>query len=93
MKPFTAFLAHNEKKLSKIVTVIVFLALIRSIMEPIRQPMSPTDQAHFAAGCLIAAIACMVITFLSYYSKYRAIIITGIITILALIIFKSLFMK
>jgi hypothetical protein len=92
MNFLTTFVNRNELKISRIVTAILFLALIRSIIEPLIQSMPWTELHRLTIGCLIAAIACLVVTFLGFYSKYKAAIVTGIVAIIALVVFKSVFM-
>ena len=92
MNIITNFINRYEIKIARIVTIIIFLALIRSIIEPLRQSMPWEGLLHLIIGCLIASIACLVITIFTFYSKYKAVIITGILTIIVLMIFKSVYM-
>ncbi len=88
----------DERNLSKVATVIIFLALIRCISEPFRlQYYSPSklafdDVKAFLTGALIAAIALLSMVILSYYGKFRMMTGICILSILALLIVKKVYL-
>jgi hypothetical protein len=85
----------NQVKISKIATIIIFLALIRCISEPFRLEYYATTNLTFAeaklflVGALIAGIALLAMTILVYYAKYKATIATSILTIILLFVVKG----
>jgi len=91
-------LFRDTSKISKIATVIIFLALIRSISEPFRlQYYSKTLLTYdeikpFLIGSLIAAIGLLVMTVLFYFGKYKIIIATCILTIIILLLVKKFYL-
>ncbi len=91
----TKALAKDTSKISIIAIVIIFLALIRCICEPFRlQYYSPTtltliDIKPFLIGALVNAIALLTMTILSFFSKYKLIIATCILTIITLFVIKG----
>jgi len=88
-------LFRDTRKISKIATVIIFLALIRSISEPFRlQYYSKTTLTYneikpFLIGSLIAATGLLAMTILFYFGRYKIIIITFILTIILMLIVKK----
>jgi hypothetical protein len=91
-------LFSNTSKLSKIATVIIFLALIRCISEPFRLQRYSTatltfvDIKPFLIGSLVAALGLFVMIILSYFSRHRIIIATCILTIVVLLIIKKIYL-
>src|SRR5690349_439701 len=87
-------LLTDARRISKICTLIIFLALIRCICEPFRlQYYSSTELTFdtikpFLMGSLVATLGLLVMTILFYYSKHKAIIATCLLTITALVIVK-----
>jgi hypothetical protein len=88
----------DTQKIAKISTVIIFLALIRSICEPFRlQYYSPTalifdNVKPFLLGALAASISLLAMTILFYYGKHKTIISICILTIVALLILKKIYL-
>lgn len=88
---------NNKNKISKIATLIIFLALIRCICEPFRlQYYSPsiltyTDIKPFLIGSLVAALALFVMTILFYFNRYTLLIATCVLTIIILLIVKKIY--
>ena len=84
--------------MSRMVTVIIFLALLRTISEPFRiQYYSDTkltfDQVKpFLLGGLVTGIGLLVMTLLSFYGKHRMILVTFILTIMVMLIIKSIYL-
>jgi len=91
-------LLSDASKISKIATVIIFLALIRSISEPFRlQYYSKTILTYdeikpFLIGSLIAASGLLVMTILSYFGRYKIIIASCILIIVLLLIVKKIYL-
>lgn len=85
------------RNLSKIATLVIFLALIRCISEPFRleyfstSQLSLSDIKPYLIGSLVASLGLLVMTILSYFSKYRMILAASILTIVILIIIKFIY--
>ena len=88
----------DTSKISKIATITIFLALIRSISEPIRlQYYSGTILTYdvikpFLFGSLIAATGLLAMTVLSYFGRHKIIIVTCIVTITLMLIVKRIYL-
>lgn len=84
-------------KISRIAIVVIYLALIRCISEVFRLNYLQKDSLTiaqimpFLIGALIASIACLLMTLLSFYAKHKTIIAIAFLTIIALLIVKSIF--
>jgi hypothetical protein len=91
-------LFRDTSKIAKIATIIIFLALIRSISEPFRlQYYSKTILTYdeikpFLIGSLTAAIGLFAMTILFYFGKHKIIIATCILTILILLLVKKFYL-
>jgi hypothetical protein len=91
------FLLKNEIKLSKGSTIIIFLALVRTISEPFRlqyySEISLTFEQikPFLIASLITAIALFAMTVFSYYNNHKLIITFAIITIVIMLIVKKIY--
>ena len=91
-------LFEDSSKISKIATVIIFLALIRSISEPFRlQYYSKTILTYdeikpFLIGSLIAATGLLAMTILFYFGRHRIIIFAFILTIVLMLIVKKIYL-
>lgn len=76
------FSLKEISKISKIATIILYLALIRCISEPFRlQYYSATsltfgDIKPFLIGSLVAALGLFAMTILFYFGRHRIIIAT-----------------
>lgn len=93
MKPLNLFISRYEVKIARIAAIMVFLSLIRSIVEPLLHTVPSAQLKALLTGCLIAAISCLVISILISYTKYKAVIGVAILTIVALIVYKNLYMS
>lgn len=91
-------LFRDTSKISKIATMILFLALIRSLSEPFRlQYYSKTILTYdeikpFLIGSLVAATGLLTMTILSYFGKHKIIIGTCILIIILLLIVKKIYL-
>jgi hypothetical protein len=91
-------LFRDTSKISKIATVIIFLALIRSISEPFRlQYYSKTVLTYdeikpFLIGSLVAATGLLAMTILFYFGKHKIIIASCILTIIILLVVKKFYL-
>jgi len=91
-------LFSDTRKTAKFATIIIFLALIRTISEPFRlQYYSKTILSYdeikpFLIGSLAAAIALLVMTILFYLGKHKIIITTCILTIIILLFVKKFYL-
>jgi hypothetical protein len=91
------FILKHEVMLSKIAVIAIFMALIRCIGECFRLQYLAShsllfdDLKPFLIGALVAAIACFINTFLVFYSKYKSILVVSVLTIITLLIVKSMF--
>ena len=91
-------LFRDSSKISKIATIIIFLALIRSISEPIRlQYYSKTILTYaeirpFLSGSLVAATGLLAMTILSYFGRHKISIVTCILTIILMLIVKIIYL-
>ena len=92
------FSLKDTSKISKIATIIIFLALIRCISEPFRlQYYSATsltfgDIKPFLIGSLVAALGLFAMTILFYFGRHRIVIVTCILTIVILLIVKKIYL-
>lgn len=90
---------NRSKKIAKVTTVIIFLALIRTITEPLRlQYYSSTglmfEQVKpFLIAALITSTSLLIITLLYYYEKYSTIIAIAIVDIIIMVIIKILLLQ
>lgn len=97
MNTTQSFFQKNEIKIARISTIVIFLALIRSLLEFFRldylqQATLTIDQVKpFIIGSLVAAIGCLLITIFSFYAKNRLVIIVSALTIVAMIIVKYIY--
>lgn len=88
----------DPRNISKIATVIIFLALIRSISEPFRlqyysaTPLNLADILPFLVGSLVASVALFVMTILFYFGKHRTIVAICVLTIISLLIVRKIYM-
>lgn len=93
---FKAFFKDTSKT-SKVATLIIFLAIIRCIVEPFRlqnyavSMLTFADIKPFLLGALVAASGLLVMIVLSYYKNYRGMIATCILTIVGLLIVKMVY--
>ena len=91
-------LIKDTSKVSKIATVIIFLALIRCICEPFRLQyysaanLTYSDIKPFLLGSLVAALGLLTMTVLSYFGKHKIIIATCILIVIVLLILKKMYL-
>jgi hypothetical protein len=91
-------LFRDKSKVSKFATIIIFLALIRVISEPIRlqyysrSTLTYDEINPFLIGSLIAAIGLLVMTILYYFGRHKIIIAISILTIILLLIVKRVYL-
>ncbi|HEY2580477.1 MAG TPA: hypothetical protein VGI43_01645 [Mucilaginibacter sp.] len=71
MEKISEFINRNEIKISRVGMIAIFLALIRSISEPLHQPMSQGRLKLFLIGSIIAAASCLLMTILGFYSNIK----------------------
>ena len=91
-------IAKDTRKVSLLAIVIIFLALIRCISEPFRlqyystKTLTFADIKPFLIGSLVTSLALLMMTFFSFFGKYKIINITCILTIVVLLIIKRIYM-
>jgi hypothetical protein len=79
-------------------TVIIFLALVRCIVEPFRlQHYSPKSLTFgtiepYLIGSLISALGLLAMTILFYFGRYRIIIVISILTIAILFVVRGIYL-
>jgi len=89
---------RDTSNVSKIATIIIFLALIRSLSEPIRlQFYSKTILTYneikpFLIGSLVAATGLLAMTILSFSGRHKIIIATCILTIILMLVVKKIYL-
>jgi hypothetical protein len=87
----------DTNKVSKIATIIIFLALIRCICEPFRLQyysssiLTYTDIKPFLIGSLVATLGLFAMTILFYFGRHKIIIATCVLTIIILLIVKKIY--
>jgi len=94
---FQSFI-RDASKISRIATVIIFLALIRCVSEPFRlqyystTPPTLEEIKPFLIGALVTSIALLTMTIFSYYGKHRIVIAICILTVVILLIVKGIYL-
>lgn len=89
-----SFYLRNEKQFARIAQIAIFLGLIRSLAEPFRLQYYATSTLMFGQvkpfllGSLVAATGLLLMTILSFYHRFRLIMIMAILTILAMLLVK-----
>ena len=89
----------NKRKVisSKVFMLIIFLALLRNLAEPVRIKFYATEPLHieqvepFMIGALECVIGLLIMTIFYFKEKHMMVIITGVLTIIALFIVKILY--
>lgn len=95
MKHF--FLKH-QIKISKASTIIIFLALIRTISEPFRlqyysdKSLTFEQIKPFLIAALITSFALFAMTVFSFYNRHKIIIALAILTIIGMLIVKNIYL-
>lgn len=88
---------RNEKRIARILTIALFLALIRCIMEIVRLQhytaggITYEQIFPFVTGAAIAAVGLLLITITSFFEKQKLIIALAILTLAALVFTKVIF--
>jgi hypothetical protein len=84
----------NNLKLARISTVVVFLALIRTLSEPFRlhhyssMQLSYETLKPYITGALLLSIALFAMIVFSFFSKHTIVLIIAVLAILTLFITK-----
>lgn len=84
----------KELRISRISILIIFLALLRTIAEPLRMqyysasPLPFTDVRPFLWASLACALGLLGMVVCSFFGKSRIVILTGVITIALLVAIK-----
>lgn len=90
-----------EKRLrlaSRIMIIIVYMALIRSIIEPLRLNYYPMGLTPFSAvkPFIIAALNCacalLLMTIFQWYKQHLLTIVTGILAIVMMFVIKAIWL-
>ena len=74
---------------SRIILVLLFLALLRTLAEPLIRPVGAGELKMLLLGALVAAPGCLVLTVLSFWGQYRWMLVVGGATLAALILIKT----
>jgi len=91
-------IAKDARKISIIAFGIIFMALIRCVCEPFRlqyyasKALTFADIKPFLIGALVTSLALLIMTILSLFGKYKLINAACILTIVVLLIIKSIYM-
>jgi len=87
-----------SQRLSKVATIIVFLALFRTLIEPFRlhyqnpgAALCYKDIELYLSGATIAAIGLLGMIVLSYFRLYKWMIALCVLCILILVLLKQAF--
>jgi hypothetical protein len=97
IKMMRNWLRKNEKKISRASIVIIFLALIRMLSEVFRMryysliPLTYDQIKPFILGALVSAIALLLMTLSSFWSKHKIITIIAILVIILLLAIKKIY--
>jgi hypothetical protein len=81
----------KEKNLARLALSLVFMALLRTLAECLRlgiwtnDPASLHELEPFLYGSLAAAVACLTMSLLAFYGKYRAVTILAVLAITGLV--------
>jgi hypothetical protein len=90
MNAITNYFNRSQVRVARILMVVIFLALIRTIAEmfrlqDVRSNLSYQQVRMCDSGALTAAIGLLIMVLLSFWGKNRVIIFSGVITLLLLI--------
>jgi hypothetical protein len=92
------FISKHEQKISRISTIVIFLALVRTISEPIRlhyyssTPVCFVQIKPFLIGALLCATGLFAMTVLSFYARFKTITLTAVLVIVAMLIVKYIYL-
>jgi hypothetical protein len=87
----------NPDTISRIAIIVIFLALIRCIVEPLRlefnarAPLSFDQVKPFIVGSLWAAVGVLVMFLFYLFPLHKMIIVTCVLEIIILLIIKWVF--
>jgi uncharacterized protein YacL len=95
MKSITYYFSHWDARIERVLMVVIFLALIRTISEIFRlrdvgSSLNDQQLRMCASGALTAAIGLFIMVLLSFWSKHRISSFLGIITLILLFVIKAL---
>jgi hypothetical protein len=84
----------SEVRIARILIVVIFLALIRTIAEMFHLQNERSDLTYqqmrmCISGALTAAIALSIMVLLSFWRKHLIIVFLGVITLLLLVLIKK----
>lgn len=88
------FYLRNEKRISRLATIIIIIALARTISEPFRlqyyssSTLSFEDIKPFLLGGLVISIGLFAMIVFSFYNKYKIVTILAILVIIGMLIIK-----
>ena len=94
MNSMTGYFKRSEVKIARILIILIFLALIRTIAEMFHLQDERSD-LHYQQmrmcilGALTAAIGLFILALLSFWRKHSIIILLGIVTLLLLVLIKE----
>ncbi len=84
----------NEKRNAKIATIIIFIALIRTITEPLRLHYFATEVLSFdqlkvfIIAATVVSVGLLVMTVLYYYEWFKTIVMVAVLCIVIMLILK-----
>jgi hypothetical protein len=87
-----------EIKIARVCVVVIFLALIRSLSEIFRlQYYSPVSLSYeqvkpFIIGGLVISTGLFIMIIFYFYSKYKIVIMVSVLTIIAMLVIKKLYL-
>lgn len=95
MNSITDYFKRSEIRIARILIVVIFLALIRTIAEMYRLQDAHPDFNYqqmrmCVSGALLAAIGLLIMVLLSFSRKYLIIIFLGITILLLLVLIKAM---
>ncbi len=88
---------RNQRNISLISTVVIFLALTRCVTEPFRlqaynsKLLTVADIKPYLAGAIVTSIALLAMTILSFAGKYRMVTVLAVLTVAILVLLKVIF--
>ncbi|MBK9983016.1 MAG: hypothetical protein IPP15_11435 [Saprospiraceae bacterium] len=88
------FYLRNEKRISRVATIIILIALVRTISEPFRlqyyssSTLGFGDVKPYLLGGLVISIGLLAMTVFSFYNKYKFITLLAILVIIGMLIIK-----
>jgi len=94
MNSITGSSKHSEVRIARILLVVIFLALIRTIAEMFhlldeRSGLHYQQMRMCIAGALTAAIGLFILALLSFWRRHLIMIFLGVLTLLLLVLIKE----